>query len=70
LTAAGPGIENISPKSNSIDHNGDSRTKRKYTRGGHKKLKLVAPILEVYYINLQKQIIIFLNFFFMFSVVY
>mmetsp|Transcript_32887 Transcript_32887/g.38601 ORF Transcript_32887/g.38601 Transcript_32887/m.38601 type:complete len:329 (-) Transcript_32887:60-1046(-) len=48
LVAAGPGIEPVAPKQSSIDHNGDTRTKRKYTRGGHKKLKLVAPILESY----------------------
>ena len=32
---------------------GELRTKRKYTRGGHKKLKLVAPVLESYLHEMQ-----------------
>lgn len=35
-------------KSSVHEAHAESRTKRKYTRGGHKKLKMVAPILESY----------------------
>jgi len=46
LIAIGPGIEPPPTRSSGPDESG--RTKRKYTRGGHKKLKVVAHVLEAH----------------------
>lgn len=50
LMATGHGIEAVAdlPPVASSEPLECGRSKRKYTRGGHKKLKLVAPILESY----------------------